>query len=861
MAEETKDYRQILTDKIIEQLEAGTAPWQKPWDAKEGNLHLPYNPTSGKPYRGANSLYLTAVGLDKGYNDPRWATYKQAAEQGWQVRKGEKGALVEYWKFSEDRLAVDEQGRPVLDEAGRQKVETVMLEKPKVFRAVVFNAAQMDNVPELAKGPRMYEWDPIEKAEGILAASGAKIYHDQNDRAFYSPSRDEIHMPGKDQFKDQAAYYSTALHELGHWTGHESRMGRELGNSFGSVEYAKEELRAELSSYFMADRLGVPHEPGQHAAYVKSWIKVLQEDKNEIFRAARDAEKITDYVIDIERQRERELGQAKGKDLAAGGQEPAREAGELAKERTPLAVPFKDKDQVKALGAKWDKDAKGWYAPEGTDLKPLARWIPKDGLDVADKAPAPAPSLPPAGAGERTWLAVPFPEKDKAREAGAKWDKEAKAWYAPAGADLGKLEKWLPKPEVAQQVEHKQGQQLDPKSEFAAAIRAAGLALDGEPIMDGKLHRVSVEDGKRGNRDGAYVGYLDGKPSGFIQNYKTGHKENWTLAGVQLSPEEQAQLAAQAQLAKQQRAAELAEQHAKTAERSQAKWDRLPDAPANGENGYLARKQVAGHGVKYDGDKVVVPVRDVDGKLWSLQTISPEEGAAKMFEKGGRKSGNMHVLGELKPGSEILVAEGYATGASLHQATGKTVAVAFDSGNLDGVVGALKERYPTTPIFICGDNDKHQQQNVGVEKAMAAAQKHQVGVAFPEFKGAGKLTDFNDLHVSEGLGAVKAQVETALAQSMERSRETAAELAKQQLGNGVTVKEPGANTRHTGEVLGVSGYHAAQATGKNTAVVHEVKNLDKRPAPGQVATIQYQDGRGKVADRSKDQEKQKQLQR
>jgi len=411
--------------------------------------------------------------------------------------------------------------------------------------------------------------------------------------------------------------------------------------------------------------------------------------------------------------------------------------------------------------------------------------------------------------GEKTWLAVPFPEKDKAREAGARWDKEAKAWYAPPGADLQKLDKWVPKQEVALDAERKTN--LDPQAEFGKAIKAAGLALDGEPVMDGKLHRVSVADGKKGNRDGAYVGYLDGKPSGFIQNYKTGQKENWTVAGAQLSAEELAQLAAQAQVAKQQRAAELAEQHGKTAERSQAKWDRLAEVPPSGDNAYLARKQVAAHGVKFDGEKAVVPVRDVNGKLWSLQSISPEEGAAKMFEKGGRKTGNMHVLGEIKPGAEILVAEGYATGASLHQATGKTVAVAFDSGNLDPVVAALKEKHPTSPIFIMGDNDKHQQHNVGVDKALAAAQKHQVGVAFPEFKTEGKLTDFNDLHVKEGLAVVKAQVEKALDQSMEQSRGTAVAVAKhvavakQQLGDGVDVKNPGPNTRHTGEVLGVAG--------------------------------------------------------
>ncbi len=886
-SKDSKDYRQVLTDKLIEQLEAGTAPWQKPWDAREGGQQLPYNPTTGKEYRGANSLYLSMHGR----GDPRWCTYKQAAEQGWQVRKGEKGALVEYWKFSDQVPSVDEAGKPIIGEDGKQKTHTVELDKPRVFRAVVFNAAQMDGVPELAKGPRLYEWDPEQRAEAILQASGARIFHDQNDRAFYSPSRDEIHLPGRDQFPDQAAYYSTALHELGHWTGHESRLKREFGGSFGSVDYAKEELRAELASYFLADKLGVPHDPGQHAAYVKSWVKVLQEDKNEIFRAARDAEKITEYVLDMDRQREQSRGlQPAVERTPARGQDAGDALGQAVAQPAPekvfLEVPFKEKDAAKAAGAKWDKEAKAWYAPAGADLQALAKWVPQRQADQAlpaledprfreqlqglkdvtaamngeSSSPVRLSTDPkPEGPGEKTWLAVPFPEKDKARAAGAKWDKEAKAWYAPAGADLQALAKWVPRQDVAQQAERKQG--MDPRAEFGAAIRAAGLVLDGEPVMDGKLHRVAVEGGKKGMRDGAYVGYIDGKPSGHIQNFRTGHKENWTAAGVQLSAEEQAQLAAQAQLAKQQRAAELAEQHAKTADRAQAKWDRLADAPASGENAYLARKGVAPHGVKFDGERLVVPVRDAEGKLWSLQSISPEEGAPKMFEKGGRKTGNMHVLGELKPGAEVLVAEGYATGASLHEATGKTVAVAFDSGNLDAVVGALKQRLPTSPIYIMGDNDKHQQQNVGVEKAMAAAERHQVGVAFPQFQAPGKLTDFNDLHQAEGLGAVKGQVEQALAQSMEQSRAQAAGIARAQLGGNVELQTPGPATRHTGEVLGVTGYHATQATGRNAAVVHTVADLDQRPEPGKVATIQYRDGRGQVQDRSVDQQRKQELQR
>jgi phage/plasmid primase-like uncharacterized protein len=302
----------------------------------------------------------------------------------------------------------------------------------------------------------------------------------------------------------------------------------------------------------------------------------------------------------------------------------------------------------------------------------------------------------PSASADKTWLAVPFADKDLARDAGARWDPEAKAWYVPETADLRRFERWTPKPEVAQAAHNKQ--HTDPRVEFAQALKLAGLIVEGDPMMDGKIHRVPVIDGKPRAKDGAYVGHLDARPSGHIQNFRTGHKENWTTSGMQLTDEERAQLAAQAQLAKLRRAADLEAQYETAANKAQAKWDRLPSEPAKGDNAYLARKGVGAHGVKFDGEKLVVPVRDVDGKLWSLQSIGAEEGGRKLFEKGGRKAGNMQVIGDIKPGESILVAEGYATGASLHQATGKTAAVAFDSGNIDSVVGALKLRYPENPI-------------------------------------------------------------------------------------------------------------------------------------------------------------------
>ena len=143
------------------------------------------------------------------------------------------------------------------DEQG--KVIEVKLDQPRVFYAAVFNATQMENIPE-AK-PVSSPWQPEEAAERILQASGADIRYDKSDTAFYSPAHDKIHMPPKILFEDARAFYSTALHELGHWSGHPSRLSRDLSDKFGTEGYAKEELRAELASYFVASRLGIPHDP------------------------------------------------------------------------------------------------------------------------------------------------------------------------------------------------------------------------------------------------------------------------------------------------------------------------------------------------------------------------------------------------------------------------------------------------------------------------------------------------------------------------------------------------------------------------------------------------------------------------
>ncbi len=297
MANERKPLFEQVSQKLIDQLEKGTSPFQKPWNDHQ-EFMLPFNPTTGKAYRGMNSIWL----MMQGHQDPRWLTYKQAQSGGWNVEKGAKGTLINYVKLQERQQVRDENGNPMLDEKRNPLTQMVRLERPVITSAFVFNAKDIRGIPALEVNTSSEQkWEDIKGAEELARNSQAKIHHGGN-KAFYNPTADTITLPRKNQFTDAARYYAVLLHEMGHWTGHSSRLNRPMVASFGT-EYAREELRAEIASLMTGRHLKLGHDFGRHAAYVKSWVSILKNEPFELYRASSDAQKITDYILSFQHKR------------------------------------------------------------------------------------------------------------------------------------------------------------------------------------------------------------------------------------------------------------------------------------------------------------------------------------------------------------------------------------------------------------------------------------------------------------------------------------------------------------------------------------------------------------------------------
>ena len=285
-----RDLRQEITNRVIEMLDNGTAPWVRPW--RTGELTGMLNATTLKHYQGINVCILQMALLSQKRKDPRWMTYVQAQSRGWQVRNGEKGT----------KILVYLPPTKVIDKNGDVEEKDMVVTWPTVF-----NVEQADGDIPAYVAPKVTVFEAVKAGEAIIERSGAKITY-FGDQACYTPIIDQITLPDRKKFKDAAGFYETAMHELVHWTGQEGRLERAgiIGrHPFGSEGYAFEELVAELGAFFICAETGLPFSPKNAGAYLKSWIQILKRDKRVIFKAASAAAKAADYLLNSKMNRER----------------------------------------------------------------------------------------------------------------------------------------------------------------------------------------------------------------------------------------------------------------------------------------------------------------------------------------------------------------------------------------------------------------------------------------------------------------------------------------------------------------------------------------------------------------------------
>lgn len=287
-----------ITDKIIDELEAGRVPWVQPWGtaAAKAPLAVPKNASTGRRYSGINVLLLWGAVIERGFSGQSWLTFRQALSLGGNVREGERGTTVVY----ADRFVPEDEKRRATETGEEARAI------PFLKRFTVFNTDQCENLPEdIAISAPPVPTGLIEPTvEALIEATGID-FRIGGDRAFYVPVQDYVQVPPPQAYFEPINWHRTALHELGHATGHASRLGRDLTGCFGSRKYAFEELIAEIGAAFCCASLGIVPTV-RHADYIGSWLEVLREDNRAIVRAASQASKAADWLLALLPEDERQ---------------------------------------------------------------------------------------------------------------------------------------------------------------------------------------------------------------------------------------------------------------------------------------------------------------------------------------------------------------------------------------------------------------------------------------------------------------------------------------------------------------------------------------------------------------------------
>ncbi|MCD8351864.1 MAG: ssDNA-binding domain-containing protein [Planctomycetaceae bacterium] len=737
-----------VANQLAQQLRDGTAPMQRP-----GVQDIPYNPATGRTFHGINALNL----MMQDRKDDRWFTFDDANLNGYKVKSGEKATPVQYWPK-------------------KRPGETMN----RAITAYVFNAEQLDRVPPPTR--KSERQDPMERVGELLRNSGMTIVHDQTERSFYAPRKDEIHLPKPENCASPEKYCEMAVYEYFKASGHPSRQDRDTFNAMGAADRAKEEFVCAVATMMYCAEIGIPHDPTRNPDLALDWAKSMERHPFELAQATRDADNAVWGTLRQEQARDIALGLRhnevwrpvpetsptvavesflnRNATLELADTEPWKTHGFEYQGQQLYALPDTESILSKQIGEEnqtlvkahteaFDRDGNAYnvvmeysavYGEDGkkrltdpaqaVEIVPAAKTmtLPMDWdgtlevrgcMEDMDGGVYSEPNLEQA-----QFFGVYANTKSGEHQHLADFDTEeyATRYAALIDREYDRQTKREREPAQDRQQTRVQEQTISARDECIAAMRSVGMIVTGEhPIFDKKPHRIEVDGDKKGELSGFYVAHPDGRPSGYCKNNRTGEEKRWSVKGYILDDKQKKALHEQAKENVAKRDDALKAQHDKTAKRLQNQVQRLttPQEPTP----YMKTKEIQLHpGVYQNGNSTCIPLYNTNGEIRSMAYV--QEDGTKRYAKNSEKEGCFHIVGgmdALRKAPAIVISEGFATAATISESIGQPAVAAMDAGNVMDVAKALREAYPDKPIIIAGDNDAKLEAEKGMNPGKSYA--------------------------------------------------------------------------------------------------------------------------------------------
>jgi len=744
------EYIKNIGDSIVREFSSNSPLWQY-FTVTEVMDTVPFNPLTGQQYMGINAINLMAQ--QSNFHSNHWVTYDQAQNVGAQVRAGEKATIIEYWKNREFVDMVDENGNQEIDENGNPKKISIKLDNPKQTFVAVFNIDQIDGLPDFHN---MEPTNWYRNIENILADSRYKIVKDEA-------------LPLREYNGDEYYYYGAllpAIIEKAYVETYDITPSPQ-----GSFQDAKDKLIRNLALLGLCREYGLAFSPIHNSILEKAWLEMAAKNPIEFFKSAAAAAAIDQQIKYIANNKAVEKSNIT--DLSISNQRIYIDNKNMS--RNNILALTKDDKAVLIDSSKLEPIASDRGSDEEFPDQTTWEWSINT---YEDKYVYKVWYL----FGDRDYYHIYNNAKELKENAYS--DFSSRYNVKSLQETIKYVNKQIESISKQGVVVKKNEQTTDNVSysrtytnynflkEFKVAAENLGLLIDGDPIDDGKLHRVPTTEDAWREKSGAYVLYSDGRPAGFIQNFR-GEKVNWKASAdfQPISPEQKAAYAAEMLNKKHLKDMQRQTQHERVATKASSEYKLAKEVTTHP---YLEKKGVKSYGLKQDNrGNLIMPLFDIDGKQWSLERINID---FKGFEKDSKLQGNFYPIGHIKSDDTIIIAEGYATAATLHEATNLPSVVAASANNLITVAKAFREKYPDSVLIVAGDNDYAKQQqrkeagilnadNKGVEEAKKAAYAVKGSYAYPflnKTEIANGMSDFNDLAKSRGISEVKKQIGVTL---------------------------------------------------------------------------------------------------